>query len=94
MKSAEARLHAIGMFHTTASRRRASHVRVVGLRLERIPEEDEEVDLALGDQRAQLLVAAERPALQLLDGLAELPLEERPGGTRRPQLVAGRKARL
>ena len=51
----------------------------MGLRLERVPEEDEEVDLALGDERAELLVAAERAALELADRRLELGLEQRAG---------------
>ena len=62
-------------------------VRVVGLRLERVPEEDEEVDVARGDHRAELLVAAERPALQLDDPDPELVLEQRAGRPRRDQVV-------
>ena len=35
-------------------------IRIVGLRFERIPEEDEEVDLAVGDLGADLLIARPR----------------------------------
>ena len=52
------------------------HVGVVRLRLQRIPEEDEDVELALRDERADLLVAAERAALEPGDGQVELALEE------------------
>jgi len=36
----------------------------VGLRLERVPEKDEKVDLTVGYLGADLLIAAQRPALQ------------------------------
>jgi len=42
------------------------------LRLQRIPEEDEQVDLAFSDARADLLIAAERPAAEAGDRQAEL----------------------
>jgi hypothetical protein len=52
------------------------HVVVVRVRLERIPEEDQQVDLALRDLRADLLVASQRPALQHVDGKSDLFFEQ------------------
>ena len=42
-------------------------VDVVRVRLHRIPEEDHDVDPALGDHRAELLIAPERPGLEPRD---------------------------
>src|SRR5919202_2499118 len=67
------------------------HVWIVGLRLERVPEENEAVDAALGDARADLLVAAQRPALKALHLEVELLLEQAAGGPRREQLVLGQQ---
>jgi len=76
MKSADARLHAAGMFQTTAMRRRAFTSSVMRVRLEWIPEEDQQLDLALRDLGADLLVASQRPALQLVDGKSDLFFEQ------------------
>ena len=54
-------------------------VRVVRLRLERVPEEDQKVYLTLDDLGADLLVAAEGAALEPLDRELQLLLESRPG---------------
>ena len=43
-------------------------IRVVRLRFQRVPEEDDEIEPAFRDARAELLVAAERTALELDDG--------------------------
>jgi hypothetical protein len=56
------------------------HIGVVRLHLERIPEEDQQIELTLSDHRPDLLVAAEWPALQFVDAHPQLTLEERPGG--------------
>lgn len=45
-------------------------VDIVGLRLERIPEEYEQIDVAFGEHRADLRVAAEGTGEQTLDGKA------------------------
>ena len=66
MKSAEARLQAMGMFHTTAIRERFN-IRIMGLGLKGIPEEDQEVDLVADDLGADLLVAAKRTTLKHVD---------------------------
>ena len=50
-------------------------VDVMGLGLELVPEEDDEVDAPFGDTRADLLVAAERSA-QEPDGQIELGGDE------------------
>src|SRR5581483_2703716 len=52
------------------------HVDVVRVRREWVPEEDHEIDPALGDRRADLLVAAERAAEEPRDGQVELALDE------------------
>ena len=41
-----------------------------------IPEEDQQLDLALRDLGADLLVASQRPALQLVDGKSDLFFEQ------------------
>lgn len=48
-------------------------VHVVRMRLHRVPEEDDEVDAPLSDHRPQLLIAAQRPGLEL-DDLDRRPL--------------------
>jgi hypothetical protein len=64
MKSAEARLQATGMFHIHGHAQERLDVGVVRHGFERIPEKDEEVDVAVHDLRPDLLIAAQRPALQ------------------------------
>jgi hypothetical protein len=64
-------------------------VRIVWLGLERIPEEDQTIDLAFGDAGADLLVAAERAALKFVDRQPELLLEQMAGGAGREELVGG-----
>src|SRR5437867_8464153 len=66
------------------------HVRIVWLWLERIPEEHQEVDLAVGDECAKLLIAAKRSAAELLHWDVELFLEERSGRSGGDEIV-GRK---
>lgn len=53
----------------------------MGLGLERIPEEDEQVELASRDHRPDLLIAAERAALKLDYLEFELALDDRTGGS-------------
>jgi len=48
----------------------------VRLRLQRIPEKDQKVDLPFGDLRADLQVAAERAALHPVNGNAQLALQQ------------------
>ena len=67
-------------------------VDVVRVRLERIPEEDHEVDAALGDRRAHLLVAAERAAQEAVHGQAELARELGAGRAGRVELVLRERA--
>ena len=62
-------------------------VDVVRLRLERVPEEDHEVDAPLGDRRADLLVAAERAAEEARDRQAELARDQPAGRAGGEQLV-------
>jgi hypothetical protein len=64
-----------------------AHVGLVRMGLERIPEEDEHVELARGDERADLLVTAERAALE--PGHLEVPpLRDEPaGGPRGDEVV-------
>jgi hypothetical protein len=56
--------------------------------LQRIPEEHQQIDLALGDTGADLLVTAVRAAPEAGDRQPEL-LQEVAGRGRREQLVAG-----
>ena len=72
MKSAVARLQATGMLQTIATRSSAFNVRVVRMRLQRVPQEDQDVDLALGEAGADLLVAAVGAAPEAGNGQAKL----------------------
>ena len=65
-RSAVAGLHATTVFHTVATRSSAL-TSGRGLRLQRVPEEDEQVDRPLGDPGADLLVAPDRAAEQAFD---------------------------
>ncbi len=56
-------------------------VRVVRLRFQRIPEEDQEVDFSARDPGADLLVTAEWSALQLVDRETEVSFQNAAGGT-------------
>ena len=62
---------------------------IVRLRLKRIPEENQQVDLAIGDPGADLLVAAEGPAAETGDGQVEFFVKQPPGGTGGIQAVPG-----
>ncbi len=92
MKSRVLRLQATGTFQTTAMRRSAVDVRVVRLRLRRIPEEDQQVQLALRDHGSDLLVATKRAAQKLAYCESELRLEQGSGGPRREQIVSAKDA--
>jgi hypothetical protein len=59
------------------------------MRLERIPEEDQHVDLAIGAPGADLLVAAERAAAQAGHRQPEFGHEEVTGRASRAQVVPG-----
>lgn len=63
-------------------------VHVVRVRLERIPEEDDEVDPPFDNARADLLIAAERAAQKAGDLQSELLTEQSPCRSRRVELVA------
>ena len=67
-------------------------VDVVRVRLQRIPEEDHEVDPALSDRRADLLIAAQRPAQEAMHREAELGRELRAGRAGGVQLVLRERA--
>jgi len=60
----------------------------VRLRLERVPEEDQHVELALGDERPELLVAAERPGEQTVHRQPEPVVDELAGGPGAEELVS------
>jgi hypothetical protein len=64
------------------------------MRLERIPEEDQHVDLAIGDPGADLLVAAERAAAQAGHRQPEFGHEEVTGRASRAQVVPASSPRL
>ena len=57
------------------------------MRLQRVPEEDHEIDPALDDGGADLLVAAERAAHEAADPEAELGGQERAGGAGGVEIV-------
>ncbi len=61
------------------------------LRLERIPEKDQEIDLAIDDHRANLLVTAQRAALQLMHLEPQLALQYLAGRACGVQLVMGQQ---
>jgi hypothetical protein len=48
----------------------------MGHRLERVPEKDQEIDLALRDLRSDLLVTTERSALEFDNLKIEFPLQQ------------------
>jgi hypothetical protein len=63
----------------------------MGLRFEWIPEENEEIDLAIDDLRADLLIPAEGAAFEALDGEFQFLLQYRSRGARGVDLVVGEK---
>jgi len=65
---------------------------IVRLRLQRVPEEHQQVDLAVRDPGADLLVAAQRAAAEAGDGQAEILVEQAPGGAGGVQAVPGEDA--
>src|SRR5262249_52754857 len=65
---------------------------IVRLRLQRVPEEHQQVDLAVRDPGADLLVAAQPAAAEADDGQAEILVEQAPGGTGGVQAVPGEDA--
>jgi len=69
-------------------------VRVMRMRLQPIPEEHQQIDLALGDAGADLLVAAVRAAPEADDRQPELLLQQVTGRGRRGQLVTGQQIQV
>ena len=65
------------------------HVVIMRMRLQRIPEEDEQVDSPVRDAGTDLLVPAEGAAVEPCHGQVELLAEHPPGGSRRVEPVAG-----
>ena len=63
------------------------HVGVVRMRLQRIPEKDQDIDAAFGDPGADLLIAPQRAALKLVDIGLKLLLQEVAGRLCRVQLM-------
>jgi hypothetical protein len=61
----------------------------VGLRLERIPEEHEQINLSRRDHGAELLIPTERPAVQARDRQVELITQESTGRAGRHEFVTG-----
>jgi hypothetical protein len=68
------------------------HVHVVGLRLERVPEEDHDVEPPLRHAGADLLVAAHRTAQEPVDVQAELGGDQAAGGAGAVELVPRERA--
>src|SRR5215472_5458415 len=58
---------------------------------QRIPEEDDEVDRAFGNLRANLLIAAQRTALQARDGQIEFRFQDGARGSSGIQIVMGQQ---
>ena len=63
------------------------HIRIVRVRLQRVPEENEDVDFAFADLRSNLLVPAQRPALQPLHRKIQLRMEQLSCSPRRDELM-------
>ena len=76
MKSAEARLQAMGMFQTTAMRSRALTSGSCGCGSSGSQKKMRKSISFSDDLGPDLLVAAERPALQFLDRETQLPLQD------------------
>jgi drug/metabolite transporter (DMT)-like permease len=70
------------------------HIDVVRLRLQGIPEEDQEVDPPLGDRGADLLIAAERTAEEPVHFKTKLTREQRTGRPGRVQLVGRQRVAI
>lgn len=62
-------------------------VHVMRLRLERIPEEDQDVEPPLRDHRPELQIPTQRPRLEALDWQAELLAQQAAGRARGEKLV-------
>ena len=71
-----------------------AHVWVVRVRFEGVPEEDEEVELSLGDERAELLVAPHRSGQQPVHLQPEPAVDELSGGPGAVELMAGEGAQV
>src|SRR6202035_2447843 len=69
-------------------------VGVMRLWLQRIPEEDQQVDLALGDPGADLLVTTVRAAAEAGNRESELLLQQVTGRGGREQLVTGQQVQV
>lgn len=52
------------------------HIRIVGMRLQRIPEENENVDVAFANLRPDLLITAQRPALHSFHWKVQLLMKQ------------------
>ena len=61
------------------------------MRFEWVPEEDEAVDITLNYPRSDLLIAAQRTALELADFEVQLIFEQLTGRARRAQFVASQE---
>src|SRR5207248_2068239 len=69
-------------------------VRIVRVRLQRVPEEHQQVDPALRDPGADLLVTAVRAAAEAGDRQAEPVLQQAARGGGGEQLVAGQQVQV
>ena len=87
MKSADARFAGHRNIPHDGQTEQGLDVRIVRLRLQRIPEEDDEVDHAFRNLCADLLVATERTALQLENIHLQRLFEQGTSGSGRAQFV-------
>ena len=86
MKSAEARLQAMGIFHTTAIRKRAL-TSDRGAWVQADPRKDQEIYLVIDNLRADLLIAAQGSALEFRDFEAKFVFQDLAGGACRIYLM-------
>jgi hypothetical protein len=63
-------------------------VDVVRMRFERIPEEDDHVDPALGDRRPDLLIPTQRSGEETVDRQSQFVCDHRSGGAGAEEIVA------
>ena len=87
MKSADARLQATGIFQTTAIRISARTSESCGWAVSGSQKKTSRSIFAPGDLGPDLLIAAQRAALQFIDGHAQGLFQQFAGGPRRVQFM-------
>jgi len=84
----------MGTLCTTATHSKALTSTSCGVRFERIPEEDDEINASLDESRSHLLVTAEWATQKTRDVETELVTEERPCRPRCIEFVVRELSRL